>query len=271
MDRDAVLALYNRRMRRGALPDGPGARIERAGAVVRQTGGRADWNGVLWSDLDPSTADAVIEAQIRHFTALGHEFEWKLYAHDRPDDLATRLRAAGFTAGPEETLMVARTGDLGAGGGPPEGVQLCPVIDAAGVEAVSDVHARVFGPDGGRLERRLLARLAEAPDTAVAVLAVAGDRPVSAARLELPPGAPFAGLWGGGTVPDWRGRGVYRSLVAFRARVAADRGYPWLQVDASDLSRPVLRRLGFVPLTTTTPFVHPNWPPLSVGCSTVEP
>ncbi|MEU8827616.1 GNAT family N-acetyltransferase [Streptomyces sp. NPDC048636] len=258
MDRDAVLALYDRRMRRGALPDGPGARIERAGAVVRQTGARQDWNGVLWSDLDPSTADAEIAAQIRHFAALGHEFEWKLHAHDQPDDLAERLRAAGFTPGPAETLMVAGTGDVDAGEGSPEGIRLCPVRDAAGVEAVAEVRERVFGPDGGRLRHRLLARLAEAPGTAVAVLAMAGDRPVSAARLELTPGAPFAGLWGGGTVPEWRGRGVYRSLVAYRARVAADHGYPWLQVDASDMSRPVLRRLGFVPLTTTIPFVHPG-------------
>ncbi len=258
MDRDAVLALYDRRMRRGALPDGPGARIEHMGAVVRQTGAREDWNGVLWSGLDPSTADAAIAAQIRHFAAVGCEFEWKLYAHDRPDDLAGRLRAAGFTAGPEETLMVAATGDLDLGHRPPEGIRLCPVLDAAGVEAVIQVHERVFGPDGGRLRHRLLARLAAAPDTAVAVLAVAGDRPVGAARLELTPGAPFAGLWGGGTVPDWRGRGVYRSLVAFRARVAAGHGCPWLQVDASDMSRPVLRRLGFVPLTSTIPFHHPG-------------
>ncbi|MBI0320141.1 GNAT family N-acetyltransferase, partial [Streptomyces javensis] len=50
--------------------------------------------------------------------------------------------------------------------------------------------------------------------------------------------------------------GVYRALVAFRARIAADRGCRYLQVDASGMSRPILRRLGFVPLTTTTPYVY---------------
>jgi GNAT superfamily N-acetyltransferase len=72
--------------------------------------------------------------------------------------------------------------------------------------------------------------------------------------METAPGTGFAGLWGGGTVPEWRGRGLYHALVAHRARIAADRGHPWLQVDASDDSRPVLGRLGFTVLSTTTPY-----------------
>lgn len=75
-------------------------------------------------------------------------------------------------------------------------------------------------------------------------------------RTKLPPGGRFAGLWGGGTVPEWRGRGLYRALVARRARVAAERGYRYLRVDASDMSRPILARLGFTQLSTTTPYVH---------------
>jgi GNAT superfamily N-acetyltransferase len=74
--------------------------------------------------------------------------------------------------------------------------------------------------------------------------------------MELVPGTPFAGLWGGGTVEAWRGRGIYRALVAHRAQVAAARGYHYLQVDASSQSRPILERLGFAPLTTTTPYVY---------------
>lgn len=130
------------------------------------------------------------------------------------------------------------------------------VTDRAGVDLVARVHEKAFGTDASRLHRDLLDRLTADPDTAVAVLALAGDEPVSAARLELVPGARFAGLWGGGTVPDWRGRGVHRALVAHRARVAADRGCRYLQVDASDLSRPILERLGFTALTTTTPHVY---------------
>lgn len=52
------------------------------------------------------------------------------------------------------------------------------------------------------------------------------------------------------------GRGIYRALVAHRARIAAERGYRYLQVDASSESRPILHRLGFVPLSTTTPYTY---------------
>jgi GNAT superfamily N-acetyltransferase len=84
---------------------------------------------------------------------------------------------------------------------------------------------------------------------------MAGDEPVSAARAEFVAGTDFAGLWGGGTVPAWRGRGIFRALVAYRAGLAAARGYRYLQVDTSLMSRPILRRLGFEPVAVTTPYL----------------
>ena len=42
------------------------------------------------------------------------------------------------------------------------------------------------------------------------------------------------------------------------ATIARERGIRYLQVDASDDSRPILERLGFLALTTTTPYV---WTP----------
>ncbi|MET8244413.1 GNAT family N-acetyltransferase [Streptomyces sp. NPDC005202] len=256
MDHAVVLALYDRDMRAGARPDGPGVRVERAGSVVRQVGSEQDWNGILWSGLDEADADAAIAEQITYFTGLRRTFEWKLYGHDLPVDLEQRLRAAGFAAEREETLMAGEVAVLNLDAEPPEGVRLVTVTDAAGVDLVTGVHEKAFGTDGSRLRHRLLARLAADPDTVVAVVALAGGVPVSAARMELAPGTRFAGLWGGGTVEGWRGRGIYRALVAHRARFAADRGYRYLQVDASGQSRPILERLGFAPLTTTTPYVY---------------
>jgi GNAT superfamily N-acetyltransferase len=88
------------------------------------------------------------------------------------------------------------------------------------------------------------------------VLAMTGDRAVSAARAEFPAIGTFASLWGGGTLPEWRGRGIYRALVSYRADRAAARGYRYLHVDASSDSRPVLERLGFVRLARTTPYIR---------------
>jgi GNAT superfamily N-acetyltransferase len=258
MDHTAVLALYDRDVRERARPDGPGVRVERAGAVVRQVADAHGWNGVLWSDLDETGADRAIRDQIAHFTSLGRDFEWKLYGHDRPAGLGDRLAAAGFRAEPEETLLVAETARLALDAEPPAGVRLVEATDEAGVDLVVDVHEKAFGTDGTRLRHQLRARLAAEPGTAVAVAALAGDEPVSAGRMELVPGTAFAGLWGGGTVETWRGRGLYRALVAHRARVAAAHGYRYLQVDASPMSRPILQRLGFHALTTTTPYLHGN-------------
>ncbi|MFF0484518.1 GNAT family N-acetyltransferase [Streptomyces sp. NPDC004435] len=251
-----LLDLYDRQLRREARPDGPDCRVERSGAVVRQTGPAHAWNGVLWSGLDEHTADAAIAEQLAHYRAEGVPFEWKLYAHDGPADLGARLVAAGFTPEEPETLMAAES-DAQAGAVPlPAGVELREVTDAEGVRQVVEVHERAFGTDSSDLGRRLLDRMAADPGTVTAVLALAGGVPVSAARLELCPGTDFAGLWGGGTVEEWRGRGLYRALVAHRARVAATRGHRYVQVDAAPTSRPILQRLGFVPLTTTTPYVH---------------
>ncbi|MEU7061411.1 GNAT family N-acetyltransferase [Streptomyces sp. NPDC046197] len=256
MDHTAVLALHDRHLREGARPDGPTARVERTANVVRQVGAERDWNGVLWSGLHEGDADAAIAGQVAYFTALGRAFEWKLYGHDLPVDLGRRLRAAGFTPEPEETLLVGEAADLVLDIEAPKGVRLLPVTDAAGVDLLVDVHEQAFGVDGSRLRHRILAQLAADPERLVAVVALAGDAPVSAARMELVPGTGFAGLWGGGTVDGWRGRGIYRALVAHRARIAIERGCRYVQVDASDQSRPILERLGFVPLTTTTPYVY---------------
>jgi len=47
-------------------------------------------------------------------------------------------------------------------------------------------------------------------------------------------------------------------LIAYRARLAADRGYRYLYVDASPDSQPILARLGFSRLAHTTPYI---WDP----------
>ncbi|GGV22347.1 N-acetyltransferase [Streptomyces longisporoflavus] len=260
MDHEAVLATYDRQLRRDARTDSPGARVERAGGVVRQVGTEHDWNGVHWADVDETTADGVIAEQVRYYTALGREFEWKLHSHDRPADLADRLRAAGFVPEPPETVLVAEVAGLPTETELPEGITLLPVTDAAGARLMAEAHDAAFGDDGSglgeRLAKRVLAQLTETPDAVVAVVAMAGDTPVSSARMEFCPGTDFAGLWGGGTAPRWRGKGIYRALVAHRTRIAAERGYRYLQVDATEDSRPILQRLGFAALSVTTPYVY---------------
>jgi len=255
MDVADVLARYDRQLRRSATAVPP-ARIEPDGAVVRwlndaEEGG---WEAVLWSELDESTADAQIAHEKAYFAARGRRFEWKHHAYDRPADLPARLIAAGFEPEEEEALVVAEVAGLATDVMVPNGVRLVPVTDAAEVDRVIAVHEEVFKEEHSWLRREMLARL-DTPGAGAAVLAMAGDRAVCAARIEFHTGTDFASLWGGGTLPEWRGRGIYRALVGYRARLAAERGFRYLQVDSSPDSQPILRRLGFVDLTTTTPYV----------------
>ena len=259
MDRQAVLAAFDEQIRRHPAAEAPGDLVERDGAVVRLVGGDGGQSAVTWSGLAEATADAAIATSIDRFVGLGVcDWEWKHYSYDRPADLPRRLLAAGFTAEPAEALMVAAIEDLARDVPPPAGVQLHAVTEPRGVDALVRVHDEVFGEDHAALGRELLGRLARRPPTMAAVVAVAGDTPICAGRVEFHSGTEFASLWGGGTVRAWRGRGIFRSLVAYRAALAAARGFRYLQVDASPQSRPILKRLGFVELATTTPFIHPG-------------
>ncbi|MGW5482999.1 GNAT family N-acetyltransferase [Streptomyces sp. NPDC004008] len=256
MDTSEVLALFDRQLRRDTLADAPGTRVDRVGQVVRQVGVKGGWSAVVWSGLDQATAQSAIAEQVQYFTDLGREFEWKLYSHDQPEDLGELLLAAGFEAEPDEALMIARIADLPDGGGLPEGVRLHPVTTPADVKLMLSAHEGAFETTADWLRPSLLDMLAESPRTVSMVVAMVGDTPVCGARMQLHRGTEFASLWGGGTVPAWRGRGIYRALVAHRAKIAAEHGYRYLQVDASDESRPILQRLGFTALSTTTPYVY---------------
>lgn len=68
-------------------------------------------------------------------------------------------------------------------------------------------------------------------------------------------GTEFCSFWGGSTHPAYRGRGIYRALVAERARLARARGFPFVRVDCSPDSLPILTRLGLSRVATTVPAV----------------
>lgn len=258
MKPSALLEAYEEQVRRHPEAAGGSIIVERDPAIVRVIAADDAWIGVTYSDLHPDTADEVIASQVRRFAELDQptEWEWKHYSHDHPVDLPQRLRRAGLAPGPSEALLVARIADLDLDVRPPAGVELIAVHDQQGIDALVSVHDAVFGGDHSHTGRALAAQLARDPSPVAAVLAVVDDLPVSAGRVEFTTGTDFASLWGGGTLPVWRGRGIFRALVAQRAALAADAGFQYLQVDASADSQPILRRLGFIDLAITTPFTY---------------
>lgn len=258
MEHAAALAAFDAQLRNVVRPTLDGGRFERAGSVIRcLSKARDGWSGVEWSDLAETTADTVIAEQIAYFTEHGRDFEWKYYAYDQPADLPERLIKAGLVPGEEEALMVADVADVPEVPSP-DGIRLVEVFDEDGLRQVKAVHDKVFGGDHTAMIDSMWERM---PSGAVApVLALAGDEPVCAARVDFHIGTDFASLWGGGTLPEWRGRGIYRAMVSLRTRLAVDRGYRYLRTDALPTSRPILEKLGFARLTTTVPYTPATQP-----------
>ncbi|MFY1690557.1 GNAT family N-acetyltransferase [Plantactinospora sp. WMMB782] len=270
LDADVLRAAYDNQLRaRPPEPVPAGVTVDRDGPLLRIQG--LDRGGfVTYRDLGGLTGaelDELIVRQRNFFAGLGQQVEWKLHGHDEPADLPDRLLAAGFVPEERETVVIGPVAPLAATlPVPPDGVRLREVTGRADLDRIAELKARVWGgADDGRwladgLERELAAGAGLDQPPLTIVLAETDDELVSAAWIRFVSGTRFGTLWGGATLPHWRRRGIYRALVAHRARLAEARGFTLLQVDASDDSRPILQRLGFVPVTTTTPYVYTPTP-----------
>ena len=247
-----ILRQYDAEMRADPPPE-PGVSRTWSGGVLRTTG---LYDCIGYSALAGADADREIAAQVEFFRGQGRPVEWKLYGHDGPGDLADRLARAGFRPEKADHFMVldlkARAIDDPAA----EGIALRQVRDLIGLQDFVTAGGAAFDRDKSWAFKAFGGRLAD-PSCALYV-AYDGAVPVTTGRLELPAGRSFASIWGGGTIPSHRGRGIYRALVAARAWEALWCGYRYLTVDARDTSRPILARMGFVELTTVTDWI---WKP----------
>lgn len=260
-DVDVLLEAYDEQMR--GLPPNPadGIRYEEDGPLLRIVG---QVRGFITAPRDVGLRgvelDRLIARQRDYFAERGEAVEWKTRGHDEPADLTDRLRDAGFVPEERETVLIGLSAQMAAEPAPPEGVVLRQVTADADMRRIADMESAVWGYDSSWVAADLAGRVAAAPDEIAVMVAEVEGEIVSAAWLVFRAGTDFAGLWGGSTRAEWRGKGIYRALVAARAQRAVARGVPYLQVDASDDSNPILRRLGFHAVTTTTPYV---WAPQS--------
>ena len=260
MNVEKLRPVFDEQVRRNTTTLMPGvAGIRAAGGVLCELavpGLRVSC--VCWSDLDADNADEAIAGQVEFFRRRGEPFEWQLLGYDRPADIGDRLVRAGFVPDDEEVLLFAETARIARDVPPPEGIRLVEVGDAAGVEAAADTQADLAAgsPRRARHVSRMLAGLAD--DRVALVLALAGDEPVCSALIAFGPGPEFAGLYTAATRTGWRGRGIYAAIVAYRARLAAARGFGYLRVETTTMSRPVLLRRGFQPVAATTTY---RWTP----------
>lgn len=258
-ERRRLLAAYDAQLREQAEMSGAASQ-DRAGPLWRGKFGARGF--VSYRSLEGYTGQALddlIAQTLEHYAAdpTITSAEWKTRGHDQPADLPGRLRTHGFQPEEPETVMVGEARHLAGAVPLPGGVRLRridhqpdPLPD---VTRAADTHSRVFGLPFRPEE--LMRRLESHRGRIELWIAETADEVICVGRLEVVPGTEFAGLWGGGTLPEWRGQGIYRALTAARAGSALGRGIRYLHSDSTDASRPILERSGLLPVTTTTPYV----------------
>lgn len=261
MQRQALLALFDREMRIDAPPPGNGFKIKRDGAVVRILGpsNAAYDNYVIYSSLRTADAAAVIQHEISWFGDRKRAFEWKVFAHDNPPDLGDRLLRYGFMSEGREIMLALPLSNDGAKTRLAPDVLIRRVDSAEHLGDVLAVQNEVWGEGHDWLVDSLAIELAETgDDLEILVADLQGIGPVATSWMRRHQGTAFASIWGAATLSPYRKRGLYSALVERHLATARRRGARFMTVDANDNSRPILRRIGFQLLVGVQGFV---WQP----------
>lgn len=235
-------------------------RIERLGPLwLGQFGDRGFVSYRSLNGYTDSALDRLIADTIAHYAADPHtqSFEWKTRGHDAPADLPQRLTAQGLRAEDPETVMLGEARVLAQPVSLLGGVTLRRIDHQADpypdVVRAARAQELAFGAPSSADD--LMHRIEKGAGLTEVWVAETTQDIVCVGRLEVIPGTEFAGLWGGGTLPEWRGRGLYRALTAARAQSALSRGVRYLHSDCTEYSRPILKRGGMTSVTTTTPYL----------------
>ncbi len=235
--------------------DFPGMARESFPDLVRFSRVGPGVNFVLYSHLEPETADGTIQAQIEEFEAFEGPFEWKTYQHDRPTGLGDRLKSHGFVPDTPAPVLCLDLDELPASLTTPPSADIRRLVDPAELSQVVAIHERVWGGDFSWIPERFSRELRQ-PGFLEICLAYVDGTAVSVGWTHFQERSEFASLWGGSTVPAFRGRGLYTAILAQRVRAAQARGRRYVTVEAEPASHRILVRHGFEELTTTTTFTY---------------
>src|SRR4029079_19263174 len=97
---------------------------------------------------DGAAVDELIARQVRVFAERAERFEWKHHGHDRPADLPDRLRAAGFSPEPTETIMIGDLSSIDLGARAPDGVAIREITQRADLRGIAALEDAVWGEEG---------------------------------------------------------------------------------------------------------------------------
>ena len=246
MSRDEIVHEILERPREAWVPMPDLQRIERPGwrQLVTPSVKGGGLNEVSLAQLRDDEADAVIDATIAHYRALGCKFVWRIGPDSTPDDLGARLARRGLVHGVAQGM--ARSTEMA-----PPALRV-DEVDAKSVDLYTQTMAAGWSVDPAPLA--VANRIAIDPTalpgrraTMHLFLAWCDDEPAATAASVVFERSVY--LLGGVTRDAFRGRGVYRALVAARLAHARARGVELaISLARAQTSAPILERLGFATL-----------------------
>lgn len=245
MDPKQILALYDQDRKGISLF---GMQREETSHLVRHISPSGE-GVIIYSKLNSTNVEEVIQEQIAHFESRGRDFSWVVFQHDTPANLKDLLLAHGFQSEEPEAIMVLDIEDFS-----PALVKLINydvqrISDPDKIDDVLKIRQQVWQSDYSSMAQSLTKRLIEDPESLGLYVAYVDGKPVSTAQISFYQKGHFAGLVQAATLTDYRGRGLYTTLLATRIQEAKRRGIRFVDADASPMSRPILEKLGFQWLT----------------------
>jgi hypothetical protein len=235
----------------------PNFRLETFPHLTRHTPQSGSARGVVaFALLDKDTEAEAIEEQIAYFQTTRTDFEWKVYSLDSPPDLKSKLLARGFVAEDEEAFMLFDLSTLpDAADRKTLPVEIRKIDDEAGIRDFVRVQTEVWNKNLDWVGDQLIAEIQNSPERVSIYCAYDGNQPIATGLTEYPKDSQFPELHGGAVLPPWREQGIYAEIYNIRIRETRQRGYRYVAVDASPMSRPILEKLGFSHVCTTTPLI----------------
>ena len=210
-------------------------------------------NSVAWVRCGPDEAPDVIQEARATIRLHRVPVMWIIDPGTEPNDFSEYLLSSGCVPDPHGAEVAVMVLPIGAKIQAPDvpGLEIHDaLIDLATFTRANVVAAEAFeapAPDASPAAIAALERRrgnAAAAGNQCYLLATVDGEPAGAAGMSLyrPAGATING---GSVRPRFRGRGVYRALVAARLEMARQAGVEGLAVWGGEMSAPILAGLGF--------------------------
>jgi GNAT superfamily N-acetyltransferase len=210
-------------------------------------------NSVGWIRCASSETAEVIREARAIFASRHLPFMWTIDPDAQPPDFAEHLASNGVHPDPHgaESQVMVMSIDATVESPPIKGLEIRDALadletfrkaDGAAVEAF-EANMPAESPESLAMQdrRRLNFR---AQGNRHLLLATVDGEPAGAAGMGIFPPA-GAILQGGAVRPQFRGRGIYRALVAARQEIARQANVDGLTVWGGHMSGPILAGLGF--------------------------